>query len=48
MRRCRRVVYAVAALAALLDVVVAIVWRQWCRQHGYADQAAELELRTWP
>jgi hypothetical protein len=44
----RRVLCAVAALVALFDLAVAIVWRQWCREHGYAEAATELELRTWP
>lgn len=44
----RRVVCAVAALVALVDLAVALLWRQWCQGQGYAEQAAELELRTWP
>jgi hypothetical protein len=47
-RTARHIAFALASLVALFDLAVALVWRQWCREHGYAEQAAELELRTWP
>lgn len=48
IRRARHTVYALAALVALFDLAVALAWRQWCREQGYAEQAAELELGAWP
>lgn len=48
MRRCRHIACVLAALVALFDLAVAIIWQQWCREHGYAEQVAEIELRSWP
>lgn len=44
----RRAAAVLAGAVLMFDVAVAVLWRRWCRAQGYAEQAAELELRSWP
>lgn len=38
----RRTLAFVAGLALAADVVLAVLWRKWCRDQGYAEQSATL------